>query len=111
MTRCSSRLHAFGKNEPPNFFAAEKSDEVLGGGPVLSASREPGDIDNDVLQFSRERPDQFGALYGKDRHDLLHADLGLAAGDQFRYRAAGEVRLRLRLLCNAEALQEIGDIG
>jgi hypothetical protein len=57
------------------------------------ARRHTRGIDNDILQLGRQRADQFRARNRQDGDDLLHAELGLPARDEFGHRTAGELDL------------------
>ena len=78
---------------------------------AVAAGGEAGCVDDHVLQFARQRTDEFGAVNRKDRHNLLHADLGFAGCDQLGHRPTGQFRFRLHFRSNSKALQQLGNIG
>jgi len=86
-------------------------DEAARRGGVTDAGRDPGGVDNDILQFVRQRTDQFDAFDGQYGDDLLHADLRLAFRDKLGDGAARQLRIRLRLFRDAEPLQQRRYIG
>src|SRR5580704_498586 len=72
----SARLHAFGADHPHHLGRSHEGDEGARCLALPVTGGETRRIDNNVLQFTRQRADQVGALYGENGNDLLHADLG-----------------------------------
>ena len=89
----------------------QKGNEIAGRGRLRGLGGKARRIDNDVLQFARQRTDQFGARHRKDSDDLLEADLGVARGHEFGHWPTRQLRFRPHLLGKSEPVQQIGDTG
>jgi hypothetical protein len=107
----SARLHALGADHAHHIGRGHESNEGACCPALPATGSETRRVDDDVLQFARQWAYQFSALDRENGNNLLHADLGLALGDDLGHRAAGQPSLRLHLVGNAEADQQICDIG
>src|SRR6202043_1116916 len=78
-------------------WCGQELDQGLGGTGLLGVGGDGGRIDGVELELRRQRPEQLGALIGKDLADLRNSEFGFAIGDRLGGRIAGRLDLELGL--------------
>src|ERR1700733_15950328 len=87
-SRKSRRLHALGTDDTRRLGRPKEAAKGASGRTVRCRRGKTGRVENEVSHFAGQRADEMGPFDRLVFDDLLHAELGLAAGDDLAHRPA-----------------------